>query len=223
MLDGERERREECDEREKGPAVLHLTRRGQPLHQVPRQVDVEGGEGQRPGPLRCDGLGIARGVWPRKHQKDEAQDQRQMERAVLDLDQQPEARRIDVKARQHDRDRRDQHADRPDQLAEVRLVVELADELRLLLGGNRLDLVGQRSAVGRGGWRGHRVAMAAVPDHGPAQGSGMTPSASARLPHCARSSERFPRSGAATDPRAPASRFPESGDSSSRRNGCRCA
>ena len=94
----------------------------------------------------------------RKHEREH---QRQVKRAMLDLDQQAEARRVDVETRQDDGDRRDEHTDRPGQRAEVRLAVERADELGLLLRGDRLDAGGDRAAVQFGARARHRGSVSA--------------------------------------------------------------
>ena len=85
----------------------------EPADQVPREVQVERRERERPAPTPC---AMPRASPARRGRgntrKMSAQHQRQVERAVLDLDQQAEAGRVDVERRQHDGDRRDEQADR---------------------------------------------------------------------------------------------------------------
>ena len=86
-------------------AVLQFAGRAEPVDQVPGEEQVERGERERPAPLLGDTARVLRRARPRKHQEDEPQHQRQVERAVLDLDQQAEAGGVDVEAGQHDGDR----------------------------------------------------------------------------------------------------------------------
>ena len=152
----QREQRDHGDQPDERPVVAGVAGSGQVGDERPREVQVERGEGAAPQPGPDRELGVGGQARPREHQEDEPQHQRQVKRPVLDLDQQAEARRVDVEGRQHHRDRGDQQRGRPDQLAEVRLGVELADQLRLLFGGDRLDAFGDRAAVRRLGLGGHR-------------------------------------------------------------------